>query len=440
MALKSLMPRNAPKIAKITMPECAAFLAEPHRYKIMYGGRNGVKSWSMARQLLINAVARPIRWLCCRETMITIADSVHALLQDQIKSMGMGAHFDVQKSAIYGINGSRFVYAGLRGLRRDPTSLKSFESFDGAWVEEAQRVSKDSWNVLIPTIRKEGSEIWGSFNPELEKDETYQRFVLHPPPGAVVRETSYRDNPWLSEEARADMEHMKETDPSEFDHIYEGMCRSTVEGAYFSAELAAAEKADRLARVPCDPLLPVHTFWDIGLDTTAIWFAQFLPFEYHLIDYFEDAGQKIGYYLEELQKRSYLYAMHHLPHDAKAKELGTGKSIEERVRAAYPEKVCIVPKLEVRDRINAARTVFPQCWFDRERCAEGIQALRHYRKAPADTLGRDTGELHDWSSHGGSAFCYFGVDSKPPARPKKKVPGQYLNQQQQSAGPDAWMA
>ena len=215
------------------MPECAAFLAEPHRYKIMYGGRNGVKSWSMARQLLINAVARPIRWLCCRETMITIADSVHALLQDQIKSMGMGAHFDVQKSAIYGINGSRFVYAGLRGLRRDPTSLKSFESFDGAWVEEAQRVSKDSWNVLIPTIRKEGSEIWGSFNPELEKDETYQRFVLHPPPGAVVRETSYRDNPWLSEEARADMEHMKETDPSEFDHIYEGMCRNTVEGAYF---------------------------------------------------------------------------------------------------------------------------------------------------------------------------------------------------------------
>jgi len=152
------------------MPSCAAFLAEPHRYKAMWGGRNGVKSWSMARQLVIRGAKEPIRWLCCRETMTTIRDSVHTLVSDQIKSLGLDGYYDIQSNAIYGLNGTRFVYAGLRSLIQDSTALKAYESFDGAWIEEAQTASKKSLQTLIPTIRKKGSEIWFSLNPDLETD------------------------------------------------------------------------------------------------------------------------------------------------------------------------------------------------------------------------------------------------------------------------------
>ncbi|HTN73102.1 MAG TPA: PBSX family phage terminase large subunit [Methylomirabilota bacterium] len=407
------------------------FLAEPHPYKVLYGGRGGIKSWSIARQLLIDAAERPIKTLCARETMQSIAESVHSLLEDQIGQLKLGAYFEVQKSTIRGRNGSIFAFAGLR---HNVNQIKSYEGFDRAWVEEAQNVSHGSWKILIPTIRKEGSEIWVSFNPELESDSTYQRFVLNPPPGTVIVKTSWRDNLWLSEKFKADMEHLRTTNLSEYNHVYEGLCLTTIEGAYFADELEKCELEDRITRVPYDPTIPVHTFWDLGIgDMTSIWFVQPLPFEYRVIDYLEDSGKKLQFYLDALQHRAYLYGAHHLPHDAQARELGTGKSTEELVRVAYPDKVEIVTKLSVTDRINAARTIFGQCYFDKEKCADGLQALRHYRKAPADTMGRDTGELHDWASHGGSAFCYFGVGVRRPERPpRQSAPDPDL-------APGAWM-
>jgi len=181
---------------ELDFPEKLDFLFEPSRYKILYGGRGSGKSWGVARALIAKAVQNPIRVLCARELQNSISDSVIALLADQIKSMGLEAFFDVQRTAIYGKNGSEFSFVGLK---HNVTSIKSFEGVDICWVEEGQAVSKTSWETLIPTIRKPGSEIWVTFNPDLDTYETYKRFVVSPPNNAIVRKVNWNDNPWFPE-------------------------------------------------------------------------------------------------------------------------------------------------------------------------------------------------------------------------------------------------
>ncbi len=405
---------------KAEFPEKLEALFHPARYKVFYGGRGGSKSWGFARALLLLGVRDRLRILCARETMTSIADSVHKLLADQVEALGLSAHYEVQKSSIIGKNGTEFAFAGLR---HNVAQIKSYESFDMAWVEEAQSVSKSSWEVLIPTIRKESSEIWISFNPELETDDTYQRFILHPPPGAVVVKVGWRDNPWFPDVLRAEMEHMKATDPDAYEHVWEGSCISTIEGAIYAAELRKLEHEQRITAVPYDPTKPVHTFWDLGFgDETAIWFAQAMPYEYRLIDYMEGSRLPLKHYQKELQLKPYVYGTHFLPHDSVAKQLGTGRSVQElMVGAGF--KCQVIPKLSTADGINAARTIFGQCWFDGERCAEGLQALRHYRWSPVGTLGIIKREpLHDWASNGADAFRYFAIGIRTPAKPKPVIP------------------
>jgi phage terminase large subunit len=125
-----------------------------------------------------------LRVLCAREFQSSIRDSVHKLLCDQIKDLGLDSFYRIEQSAIFGMNGTEFSF---EGIRHNVNKIKSYEGVDIAWVEEAQTTSKSSWETLIPTIRKEGSEIWVTFNPELDTDETYKRFVLKPPPGRSSR-------------------------------------------------------------------------------------------------------------------------------------------------------------------------------------------------------------------------------------------------------------
>ena len=162
------------------------------RYRVLYGGRGSGKSWGIARALLIKAAQRPLRVLCAREVQRTIADSVHRLLADQIASLGLQDWYSVTDTEIRGKNGSLFIFAGLR--HQDIGKVKSLEGVDICWVEEGQVVSEKSWGVLVPTIRKERSEIWCSFNPELDSDPTYVRFVVKPPHDSVVEKVNWSDN------------------------------------------------------------------------------------------------------------------------------------------------------------------------------------------------------------------------------------------------------
>lgn len=418
--------------ARAGFPEKLRFLFEPSRYKVTYGGRGGAKSWGIARALLILGAEKPIRVLCARETQNSIKESVHRLLSEQIKELGLSALYTVLQTEIRGANGSQFIFAGIR---QNVSNIKSFESVDVCWVEEAQNVSKHSWEVLVPTIRKQGSEIWVSFNPELESDETYQRFVVHPPPSAKVVKINWSDNPWFPQTLREEMEHLRTISQDDYEHVYEGMCKQTVEGAIYRQELLAAEKEGRITRVPYDAIKPVDTFWDLGFgDNTSIWFAQTIGFEFRLIDFLQGSQQGLQYYLKQMQEKPYVYGTHYLPHDARAHELGSGRSIEEQIRATG-RKVVIVPKLSIADGIAAARAVFGRCWFDAGACADGLQALRHYRYEQDEKLGSFKREpLHDWASHPADAFRYLAVAIQEHKEKPRAIP------QMPNYGGHGWMA
>lgn len=392
---------------KIEFPEALAWLFEPARYKIAFGGRGSAKSWSFARALLAQGAAKPLQILCAREVQKSIADSVHRLLGQQIDAMGLNSFYEVQKTAIRGRNGTEITFAGLK---HNVQSLKSIEGTDICWIEEAQTVSKASWQTLIPTIRKPGSEIWVSFNPELDTDETYTRFVRDPPPGAIVKRINHSDNPWFPDVLKDEMELLRDRDYDAYLTIWEGHTRQVLDGAIFANEIRAATAEDRFTRVPYDKAKPVQTFWDLGrADMTSIWFAQQIGFEFRLIDFYQSRGFDLSHYLKLLQDKPYLYSTCYLPHDAKHELLASPRTIAKQVEdAGY--RVEVVPVTRKADQINAARTVFPRCYFDADKCADGLNALRRYRYAVNPESGQWSKDpLHDDSSHAADAFLGFAM-------------------------------
>ena len=402
-------------IKNVQFPAKLAFLFEPQRYKVCYGGRGGAKSWGIARALLILGAKSQQRILCAREFQTSIKDSVHKLLCDQIDSMGLTGFYEITDKSIRGKNGTEFFFVGLRN---NVTNVKSIEGVDICWVEEAQTVSKTSWNVLIPTIRKEKSEIWVSFNPELDTDETYQRFVLHSPENCKVVKINWSDNPWFPETLRIEKDALRDRDIEAYNTVWEGLCRQTVDGAIFAREIQMAELEERITRVPYDATKPVHAVFDLGWsDATAIWFVQFIGMETRIIRYIEDSQKTISDYLAKMQTYGYVYDTLWLPHDAENRTLAAaGRSIDQIVRSAgYKTK--IIPRTPIVDSINAARTLFRNCWFDRDNCYDGLQCLRHYKyDVDPETKQFSKNPLHDQYSHGADAFRMLGLVVNEPKR------------------------
>lgn len=406
-------------IAKAEFPLKLQPLFKPSRYKVLYGGRGGAKSWGIARALLILAARKPLRILCAREFQTSIKDSVHKLLVDQIVALELMQFFEITQTSIRGQNGSEFAFVGLKN---NVANVKSYEGIDICWVEEAQTVSRNSWKTLTPTIRKEGSEIWVSFNPELETDETYQRFVVNPPPDTISIKINYWDNPWFPETLRNEMEALKARDHESYMQVWEGICRQTIDGAIFAKEMMRAEAEERITKVPYDASKPVHAICDLGWsDATAWWLVQFIGMETRLIRYFEGSQRTMTSYLAELQSFGYVYDTIWLPHDAQNKTLAAaGRSIEDIVRGAG-FKTRVLERVPTIDSINAARTIFPNCYFDRENCADGLNCLRHYRyEVDPETGNFSKMPLHDRYSHGADAFRYIALMVKEPAKVRKK--------------------
>lgn len=211
---------------KAELPNYARGLFIPKRYKVYWGGRGAARSWSFARAILIMGAQRKLRVLCAREFQKSIADSVHKLFQDQIQMLRLPGWQVMQKEIVHRGTGTTIIF---EGLRYNTNRIKSLEGIDICWVEEAESVSKDSWEVLIPTIRKEGSEIWISFNPNLEDDPTYQRFVVNEPPNAIVEKVGWQDNPWFPETLREEKDYLYRVDPEAADHVWGGHPRKTSE-------------------------------------------------------------------------------------------------------------------------------------------------------------------------------------------------------------------
>ncbi len=195
---------------------------EKPRNRVAYGGRGASKSWGFADGALAYGIIGYERFLCCREYQNSIADSVHAVLRDRIEHYEL-AEYVIRNLSIYNEdNGTEFIF---EGLHHNVTKIKSMEGITKCWVEEAEKVSKDSWRILLPTIRAPGSEIWVGFNPELETQETYQRFVVSPPPRTRVMEINWQDNPWFPTELREQMEYDYRVDPDAAEWVWGGKTR-----------------------------------------------------------------------------------------------------------------------------------------------------------------------------------------------------------------------
>ena len=408
----------------VEFAENQQFLFEPHRYKVGYGGRGGTKSWGFARALLVQGAERPLRILCVREVQKSIKDSVHQLLDDQIQRMGLGAFYDVLTSEIRGKNGTKIIFAGLSNLTAE--SIKSYEGVDIVWAEEAQAVTRRSWDILIPTIRKPGSEIWISFNPELDTDETWARFIENTPQDCHIEELSFDTNIWFPEVLEQErQEFLRQVEKgsrsqAEYDNIWLGKCKPAVDGAIYPDECAAVLEKGRLCPVPYDPLLAVHTVWDIGWnDKMSIGVVQTSPGAVRVIDYIEDSHRTYDSYINELLDKEYAKRIKSiwLPHDAKARNPQTGKSSLEIVKSIVTGKGIKVPEdgipdIGVQQGIDATRLMFPRTYFDKTNCTPLFNRLRRYARNISPTTLEPAKPKHDENSHGADMFRYIAVVEK----------------------------
>lgn len=335
------------------LPEKLLFLiSEKKRYKVAYGGRGSGKSWSVARCLILLAMKSKVRILCTRQLQTSIKDSVHKLLSDSIDDLKLSPFFDITRDAIRCHNGSEFIF---KGLQNQTNEIKSIEGIDYCWVEEAQSVSEDSWNILIPTIRKEGSEIWVTFNPDREEDATYQRFVAHNPPDSIVQLVNYNDNVWFPDVLRKEMNYDREVDFGKYEHIWLGKTVIDTEAQVYHGKFELKE-----FETPQGVTFFYGADWGFANDPTAV-VRCFIQEQCLYIDY-ESGG--IGVEFEELP------ALFDIIPDIRRWEIRADSARPETIsymsRQQFNIKACPKWKGSVEDGIEYIRSfrkiyVHPRC-------------------------------------------------------------------------------
>lgn len=444
------------------------FLFYSARLKIAYGGRGAGKTDGFAIALIFLAMKMRLRILCLREIQSSIEESVKETIENYITHYGLDDQFEIKdKSITCKRTGSRFIFSGLR---YKINSIKSLAKIDIAWIEEANNTSSNSLDKLMPTIRgkhesdpnglggpfKKGPEIWISFNPELDDDEVYKRYVINKEMYApdfikneqtgemeryaYVVKINYTDNKWFPPDLRREMTLLKANNQNKYLEVWEGFTKQTLDGAVYADEIRQALLDGRRKHVPHDPTKPVFTAWDLGhSDKTAIWFIQRVGLEYNIIDYYENRLKKLGHYIEVLQSKAYNYAVHYQPHDADNETLAA-RSIASMTRKAFPNARVVVvqrPSKKVVG-INAARTIFELCNFDEAKTSDGWQCLSRYAYKVNEETGSFSKEPdHDtpWS-HGADGFQTFALSLKTEADTKKKREDKVVSLSQQ---PRAWM-
>jgi len=396
-------------VANAKFPAKLGFLFHAKRYKVARGGRGSGKSWGFARALLILGAQKPIRILCTREIQKSIQQSVHQLLTDQIQQMGLGNLYEVLNTEIRGKNGTEIYFAGLSNETAE--SLKSFEGVDIVWCEEAQTISKRSWDILIPTIRTETSEIWITYNPDLETDETHQRFTVNPPDNCISILMNYTDNPWFPNVLEQERLLCKKNYPKDYPNIWEGKCRPAAEGAIYYDEMEIVTNNSQIINLPYDPKLKVHVILDLGWnDATSIILVQKNVSEIRIIDYIEDTHRKLTDYSIELKDKRYNYGILFIPHDGynERVEAPSAYRVLKDLGWDIPEKDDLV-QLSIENGIRAAREIFPRCYFDKNKTARLIECLKRYKRTVPKATNEPGSPLHDEFSHGADAFRYLAL-------------------------------
>lgn len=438
--MNALTP-TPPPFSKVRaqFPKRAKALFQPAWVKVFHGGRGGSKSWDFVRAALILGSQRPLTILCCREVQKSIDESAYKLIKNQITELGMDAFYTPLDTEIRGANGTRFVFAGLKNQFN---KIKSYEGIDICIVFEATFISYNAWEVLFPTIRRDpphgpfgqGSEIWIEFNPELSSDETYKRFVLDPPEGAVVVEINYWDNPWFPEFLRKQMEAAKKKDPhgDGYLNVWCGKPKKALTGAIYAKELAAALTDDPCRISPhirYDKSRPVIVTFDLGrADTMSLWFIQQIGMDHAVIDYYGNTGHEFAYYLDVIEgkaddvleadnerRKKYRISKIILPHDAKHKVVQARHSILRQARDHYGnERVPKpIPATSPITRINALRSIFPRLFFAEVPTSAGVLGLQHYQYGVNEKGQRTQQPLHNWASHPADSLGHYALSLQP---------------------------
>lgn len=375
------------------------------RYKVYYGGRGGAKSHNFARMLLVMGAEKPLRILCTRELQGSIQDSVHKLLSDIIKdNPALRSFYTVFQANIRGSNGTEFLF---KGLKHNATEIKSMEGIDIVWCEEAEKISDASWEVLVPTIRKEGSEIWISFNPKNSTDPTYQRFVVNANEDMIVKKVSWRDNPFFPEVLNKERIKLKEQDIDSYNHIWEGEPDLRRNGSVYGKQVSSARDDGRITSVPYDPSCEVFTSWDLGFgDATSIWWLQFVGRELRWLEYYENCGEQLGHYVDIVKSKPYNYSKHYLPHDGGHGNI-RGESVSIQLSNMGLPNVVLERENDITAGIELLRQTLAFSVFDAKKCADGIKALEAYSyKWNEERMSFSKSPLHDWSSNGADAARY----------------------------------
>lgn len=395
---------------RLAIPKAYKPLFTPARYKVFYGGRGSAKSESYARTLLIQGMQERHLVLCTREFQASIQDSVHRLLASTITNNGLSDEYEILQSTIrHRTNGTEFIF---KGLRHNITEIKGLQGVTRVWCEEAENISDRSWEVLIPTIRATGSEIWVSFNPKNPNDPTYQRFVANPPDNAIVQKVSWRDNPFFPPILRQEMNALKAQDPEAAEHIWEGGFDTRRSGAVYAKQLQKARDESRITRVPYDPSTEVFTAWDLGFgDATAIWFLQFIGRELRWLDYYENSGEQLDHYTQIVKQKPYNYMRmgHFLPHDGGHGNI-RGDSVSKQLFDMGLQNTVLTRETDINPGIELLRQTIAYSVFDADKCKEGIRCLENYAYEWDDERKVFKSKpSHNWTSHGADSARYAAI-------------------------------
>jgi phage terminase large subunit len=362
--------------------------------------------------------------LCGRQFMNSLADSSLEEIKAGIQSEPwLAPHFDIGEKYIRTADG-RISYSFV-GLDRNINSIKSKARIKLAWIDEAEPVTDEAWTKLIPTLREEDSELWITWNPERKASSTNKRFRDSADPRTKIVEMNWRDNPWFPDILNRARLKDREERPDQYEHIWEGDYITVAEGAYYARQLTKARDDGRMGRISPDPLMTIYAIWDIGgtgakADATAIWIVQFIGHEIRLLDYYEAVGQPLATHVNWLRTNGYERAYCILPHDGASHEKVFATTYQGALRAAE-FNVRVIPNQGAGAamlRVSAARRLFPQMYFDEQRCAGGIEAIGWYHEKRDADRGIGLGPQHDWSSHGADAFGLVAVAKEvlfPPA-------------------------